>query len=188
MDFGFSEDQEMLRASVREYLRAEAPASYARAMMPDPVGSTEKVWKEIAELGWLGLTVPEAHGGSGLGLLDLAIVMEEAGAVVFPADVFRALRCTSLTSMRVLILGQDPYHGPGQADGLAFSVAAGHRHPPSLRNIFKELHRDLGIAVPLSGSLLPSTLRRTFSTPAMPASPSRFCVGSRGSLKSSAAY
>ncbi len=78
-----------------------------------------------------------------------------AGAKVYPAQVFRALALTPLSSVRVLILGQDPYHGPGQAEGLAFSVAPGQRLPPSLRNIFKELQRDLGLPLPNSGSLLP---------------------------------
>lgn len=78
-----------------------------------------------------------------------------AGATVYPADVFRALTVTPLSQVRVLILGQDPYHGPGQAEGLAFSVPVGQRHPPSLRNIFKELQRDLGIQATSSGSLLP---------------------------------
>lgn len=78
-----------------------------------------------------------------------------AGAVVYPAQVFRALALTPLAGVRVLILGQDPYHGPGQAEGLAFSVPAGQKPPPSLRNIFKELQRDLGLAMPASGSLVP---------------------------------
>lgn len=78
-----------------------------------------------------------------------------AGAKVYPAQVFRALALTPLSSVRVLILGQDPYHGPGQAEGLAFSVPPGQRLPPSLRNIVKELRRDLGLAWPESGSLLP---------------------------------
>jgi uracil-DNA glycosylase len=76
------------------------------------------------------------------------------GAAVFPAQVFRALALTPLSRTRVLILGQDPYHGPGQAEGLSFSVPAGQRVPPSLRNIFKELQRDLGQAAPSSGSLV----------------------------------
>lgn len=61
------------------------------------------------------------------------------------ADVFSALSLTPLESVRVLILGQDPYHGEGQAHGLSFSVRAGVKIPPSLRNIFKELHADMGI-------------------------------------------
>ena len=66
--------------------------------------------------------------------------------------VFRALALTPLAAVRVVILGQDPYHGPGQAEGLAFSVPAGQRLPPSLRNIFKELQRDLGLPLPRIGS------------------------------------
>ncbi len=65
-----------------------------------------------------------------------------AGAIIYPPEPFRALALTSLASVRVVILGQDPYHGAGQAQGLAFSVAKGVAIPPSLRNIFKEVARD----------------------------------------------
>ncbi len=78
----------------------------------------------------------------------------QAGAVVYPAQPFRALQLTPLSAVRVVILGQDPYHGPGQAEGLAFSVAPGQRLPPSLRNIFKERQRDLGLPPPAQGSLV----------------------------------
>jgi uracil-DNA glycosylase len=76
-----------------------------------------------------------------------------AGAVVYPAAPLRALELTPLAEVRVVILGQDPYHGPGQAEGLAFSVAGAQRPPPSLRNIFKELQRDLGVPLPATGAL-----------------------------------
>ena len=66
----------------------------------------------------------------------------------------RALELTPLAQVRVVILGQDPYHGPGQAEGLAFSVAPGVKVPPSLRNIFKELQRSLGTPAPADGSLV----------------------------------
>ena len=71
-----------------------------------------------------------------------------AGKRVFPArdDIFRALALTPPKTVKVVILGQDPYHGEGQAHGLSFSVQPGVRTPPSLRNIYKELHADLGIA------------------------------------------
>ena len=75
------------------------------------------------------------------------------GAVVYPAHPLWALQLTPLSAVRVVILGQDPYHGPDQAQGLSFSVADGVKFPPSLRNIFKELHRDLHQPVPMSGSL-----------------------------------
>jgi uracil-DNA glycosylase len=69
--------------------------------------------------------------------------------------VFNALRLTPLDSVRVVILGQDPYHGRGQAMGLCFSVPAGVSPPPSLRNIFTELGTDLGLAAPPTGDLTP---------------------------------
>lgn len=78
---------------------------------------------------------------------------------VYPPDPFLALKLTPLHRVRVLVLGQDPYHGPGQAEGLAFSVATGTSWPPSLRNILAEWQRDLGPAqtgpLPCSGSLRP---------------------------------
>lgn len=77
-----------------------------------------------------------------------------AGAVIYPPEPFRALELTALQTVRVVILGQDPYHGPGQAEGLAFSVAPGVKLPPSLRNIFKELQRSLGLPLPNDGSLV----------------------------------
>jgi len=76
-----------------------------------------------------------------------------SGAVVYPAHPLRALQLTPLSAVRVVILGQDPYHGPDQAQGMSFSVADGVKFPPSLRNIFKELQRDLHQPVPMSGSL-----------------------------------
>ncbi|MDR3452121.1 MAG: uracil-DNA glycosylase [Rhodoferax sp.] len=77
-----------------------------------------------------------------------------AGAVIYPPQPFRALELTPLAEVRVVILGQDPYHGAGQAEGLAFSVAPGVKLPPSLRNIFKERQRDLGLPLPSNGSLV----------------------------------
>ena len=74
---------------------------------------------------------------------------------VYPAkeNIFNALRYTPYQDVRVLLLGQDPYHGPGQAHGLAFSVQPGVAFPPSLQNMFKELGQDLGLSVPQSGCL-----------------------------------
>ena len=76
-----------------------------------------------------------------------------AGATVFPPRPLRALALARFDAVRVVILGQDPYHGTGQAHGLAFSVPDGVRPPPSLRNIFLELGRDLGCAAPRAGNL-----------------------------------
>jgi uracil-DNA glycosylase len=73
---------------------------------------------------------------------------------VYPPEPLRALSLAGPEAIRVVILGQDPYHGPGQAEGLAFSVAPGVKTPPSLRNIFKELQRDTGRSPPATGSLV----------------------------------
>ncbi len=79
----------------------------------------------------------------------------QKGAVIYPAEAhyFKALEQTPLESVKVVILGQDPYHGPQQAHGLSFSVRSGVKFPPSLRNIFKELQSDVGCAIPESGDL-----------------------------------
>lgn len=76
------------------------------------------------------------------------------GKTIYPPDPFRALSLTPLSQVRVVILGQDPFHGPGQAEGLAFSVPMGVKIPPSLRNIFKELQQSLDVPVPSHGSLV----------------------------------
>ena len=88
--------------------------------------------------------------GSAVGGKLLTFLRERlaGGAVIFPPRPLRALELTPPEKVRVVILGQDPYHGRGQAEGLAFSVAPGVRLPPSLRNIFKELQRDLGAPPP----------------------------------------
>ena len=85
------------------------------------------------------------------------LIEEYRNGAVYPAaeDIFNALRLTAYKDVKVVILGQDPYHEPGQAEGLAFSVPAGVPLPPSLVNIYKELEDDLGIAPSVSGSLRP---------------------------------
>lgn len=78
------------------------------------------------------------------------------GKVIYPAgrNIFAALNTTPLASVKVVILGQDPYHGPNQAHGLSFSVPPGERIPPSLQNIYKELARDLNFNIPNHGHLM----------------------------------
>ncbi len=89
--------------------------------------------------------------------LQAFVASERAHAVVYPADehVFAALACTPFDRVKVVIIGQDPYHGAGQAHGLALSVAPGVRPPPSLANLLKEAHADVGQPLPCDGSLVP---------------------------------
>jgi uracil-DNA glycosylase len=84
--------------------------------------------------------------------------MEKAmGRVIYPPGslIFHAFDATPFNNVKVVLLGQDPYHGPGQAHGLAFSVQHGVKPPPSLVNIFKELHEDVGMPIPSHGNLEP---------------------------------
>ena len=83
------------------------------------------------------------------------IKSEYENQVIYPPgkEIFKAFDSCDFDSVKVVIIGQDPYHGPGQANGLCFSVRDGVRMPPSLQNIFKEIHADLGKPMPASGNL-----------------------------------
>lgn len=94
-------------------------------------------------------------GGVELDALFTVVEKEYETKIIFPPreKIFRALELVSPDDVKVVIIGQDPYHGEGQACGLAFSVADGVKFPPSLSNIFKEVKSDVGTPVPLSGDL-----------------------------------
>ena len=102
---------------------------------------------------WRAVVDPWRHRSQGSALIERVDTRVAAGVTVYPPQVFRALELTPLAQTRVVILGQDPYHSDGQAEGLAFSVPPGASIPPSLRNIFKELQRDLGVAPGSNGHL-----------------------------------
>ena len=104
----------------------------------------EDVFKRIP-VAWRPVTDPFLRSDAGRALTAFIDQRVRAGAVVYPRRVFRALEFSSPQAVRVVILGQDPYHGAGQAQGLAFSAAAGQKKlPPSLRNILKEVAADTG--------------------------------------------
>src|SRR6266702_8139580 len=84
MDIGFSEEQELLRDTARKFLDGECPTSFVRQMMASEAAVTAEFWQKLAEQGWLGITYPEEDGGSGLGLVDLVVLMEEVGRAVMP--------------------------------------------------------------------------------------------------------
>lgn len=125
----------------------------------DDEGAANRLTRPLGELfdavppDWRPLTQAFRGSAEGQALIARVDARRAEGAVIHPGEVFTALHLTRREDVRVVILGQDPYHGPGQAHGLAFSVLPGVRPPPSLRNIFKELQRDLGIAPPPRGCL-----------------------------------
>lgn len=94
--------------------------------------------------GWNEAVAEFLSSAAGQALAKSVQARLDAGAVIYPPTPFKALALTPLDQVRVVILGQDPYHGAGQAQGLAFSVAPGIKIPPSLRNIFKEIQRESG--------------------------------------------
>jgi alkylation response protein AidB-like acyl-CoA dehydrogenase len=91
MDFGFSEEQELLRSTARKFLENECTSQFVRTMMETESASTPEFWAKLAEQGWLGLIYPEAYGGAGLGLVDLVVLMEEMGRAVMPGPYFSTI-------------------------------------------------------------------------------------------------
>ena len=117
------------------------PAEVSRLTAADPA-----LWPVAP--GWQSLTsdfFASSTGAARLAFLNQRLLEK---VVIFPPQPLNALALTPPEKVRVVILGQDPYHGRGQAEGLAFSVAPGVALPPSLRNIFKEIQRDLGVSPP----------------------------------------
>ncbi|GHN01349.1 uracil-DNA glycosylase 2 [Cytophagales bacterium WSM2-2] len=103
---------------------------------------------------WKGKLEPEFEKEYFIKLIDF-VKSEYQTQTVYPPgkEIFRAFDCCAFDNVKVVIIGQDPYHGPGQANGLCFSVRDGVRQPPSLVNIFKEINKDLGKPIPVSGDL-----------------------------------
>lgn len=103
---------------------------------------------------WLDL-IPAAEKQTAIDLCTKAAQERAAGKAIYPhqENIFFALNATPPENLKIVVCGQDPYTHPGQAHGLAFSVREGCKLPPSLRNIFKELHDDLGCEIPASGDL-----------------------------------
>lgn len=109
----------------------------------------------VIEEGWKAKLWPEFQKEYFQNLKDF-LSAEKAHYTIYPkgSEIFAAFDNTPPDKVRVVIIGQDPYHGEGQAHGLCFSVNEGIPHPPSLVNIFKELSDDLGVPYPKSGSLM----------------------------------
>src|SRR5256712_11474654 len=84
MDFSFSSDQQLLKNSARAFLDEHCKPATVRLLWDDPRGESDTMWKEMAQLGWLGLALPETYGGSGLGMVETAILLEGLGRAAYP--------------------------------------------------------------------------------------------------------
>jgi alkylation response protein AidB-like acyl-CoA dehydrogenase len=117
MDFGFNQEQELLRATARKFLESECTSEFVRARMAEPAGVTDAFWAKLAEQGWLGLIYPEEYGGAGLGFVDLTVLMEEMGRAVMPGPFFSTVLLGGLTIPR-------PARRPRRRSGSARSARA----------------------------------------------------------------
>lgn len=104
MDFALSEEQEMLRKSARDFLSAECPKSVVREIEASDLGYSRDLWKKMAELGWIGLVLPEDYGGAGFSLLDQAVLFEEFGRAAIPGPMFSTI---ALGALPILEWGTD---------------------------------------------------------------------------------
>ncbi|HVP30256.1 MAG TPA: acyl-CoA dehydrogenase family protein [Myxococcota bacterium] len=123
MNFGFTEEQELLRSEARKLLDADAPMDAVRKHVELPEGFSRELWKKISELGWPGLIVPEACGGAGLGFVDLTVLLEETGRSLFPSP----LLSTSLAASVILDLAAEDQARrfvEGLADGSRIGTVA----------------------------------------------------------------
>lgn len=123
MDFGLSEEQELLRAEVRKFLDARCPLEQVRRIMATDPGYSPELWGELAGLGWLGLIIPEAHGGAGLSWVDLAVLLHETGRSLFPSP----LVSTTLAAAAILDSGTAEQRArwlPSLADGTRIGTLA----------------------------------------------------------------
>ena len=126
-------------------LPAEAAPNQLTTPLADVLARAPTDWAPVVQA-WLA-------SPDGQALLGFITARQAARAVVYPDEPLRALQRTPRAAVRLVILGQDPYHGAGQAEGLAFSVPAAVKPPPSLRNLLDEISRSLGVPRPPSGHL-----------------------------------
>ena len=117
MDIKLSEDQFEIARHARRFCENESSMEYVRAMFEDPRGFTDEVWAKMAEMGWMGMRIPESYGGMELGLLDLAVVLEEMGRGVTPGPFFSTVLLAAETLMAAGNEGQKAEYLPGIAAG-----------------------------------------------------------------------
>ena len=124
MNFGFNEEQELLRSTARKFFDNECSSETVRKLMESPEGMTPDLWKKLAEQGWLGLIVPDEHGGMGLGIVDLVVLMEEMGRAVVPGPFFSTVLLGGLAILEAGTEAQKKAWLPKLASGDARATLA----------------------------------------------------------------
>jgi len=123
VNFGFTEEQELLRQQVRKFLDDRAPLDAVRGLLETPHGYSAELWKEMAALGWLGLTIPERYGGAGLAWVDLVILLEESGRNLLPSPLVSTVLAAAAID-RAGTEAQKARYLPGLADGTRIGTLA----------------------------------------------------------------
>jgi alkylation response protein AidB-like acyl-CoA dehydrogenase len=129
VEFTFSDEQEQLRAAARRWLEQRSPIEHVRAMEDDDAGITDALWDELVSLGWSALLVPEAHGGSGAGLIDVVPVLEEMGRVPFPGPFTSSAVFATLAARRLGLEDQLRSLATGATRGTIALDELGHGDP-----------------------------------------------------------
>ena len=124
MNFGFNDEQELLRSTARKFFDHECSSETVRKLMEGPEGMTPDLWKKLAEQGWLGLIVPDEHGGMGLGMVDLVVLMEEMGRAVVPGPFFSTVLLGGLAILEAGTEAQKKAWLPRLASGDARATVA----------------------------------------------------------------
>ena len=114
MDFAFTSDQQLLKNSARAFLDEHCKPATVRLLWDDARGESEAMWKEMAQLGWLGLALPEAHGGSDLGMVETALLLEELGRASYPGPYLPTVLVATRDQPRGLRGAEEPLASSGQ--------------------------------------------------------------------------
>ena len=152
MNFGFTEEQELLRDQIRKFLDTKCPLTEVRKISKTKQGHSDELWGEMAELGWLGLLIPEEYGGVGLGWIDLIVLMEETGRFLYPSPLISH----SLCAMALIENGNDTQKQkwlPQLASGKIIGAIALQEEDERYDSLGIQLAAEInGASVSLSGS------------------------------------
>ena len=151
MNFGFTEEQDLLRDQIRKFLDTKCPLAEVRKISKSKQGHSDELWREMAELGWLGLLIPEEYGGVGLGWIDLIVLMEETGRFLYPSPLISH----SLCAMAIIENGNDTQKQkwlPQLASGAIIGAIALQEEDERYDSLGVQLSTEInGTSISLSG-------------------------------------
>jgi alkylation response protein AidB-like acyl-CoA dehydrogenase len=126
MEFALDDAQQALQVTARQFLADRTPSSYVRAMTEDDAGFTSDLWEQLVELGWVGLLVPEEHGGAGMGLLEMMVVLEEMGRLPLPGPFLSSAVLATTAAARLGLVDRLPALASGVTRGTVALDEEGH--------------------------------------------------------------